>query len=530
MDARVEIRSNIDSYRKLALILAFLSGASVAHAGIHEVAVTGGLIEGVEEQGITAFKGIPFAAPPVGRLRWRPPQPVVSWHGTRKTGAFAQECAQNGGGPAGSSEDCLYLNVWTGAASGKERRPVMVWIPGGGFNENGPAIPVNDGTRFAHAGVVLVSIAYRLGPFGFLAHPDLGSGNYGIEDQIAALKWVKVNIDHFGGDPNRVTIFGASAGAMSVSLLLVSPAARGLFDRAIAESGAMFQPVHHTGHEPFLSLRSRELAETEGGTFFQKLGLTSVDAARAMPTNRLLAASKNTHEFWPVLDGDLLPGDAYSLYEAGRFIDVPILVGSNSDDGADSVLPGITAAAWVAGIGGNMGPEAEAVLAAYPHSADADARRADAEISRDGEFGWAAWTWAKLHSRTSKKHAYLYYFDARPAESTTSEGAAHGAELAYLFGTFGKIGDTSGVGGHPHHQDLELATIMRRYWTNFAARGDPNEPGLPLWPPFSKGNERVLTFDSAPSVRPVPNLDKLEVLDRYFSWRRQRDEARSVTK
>ncbi|HWK52735.1 MAG TPA: carboxylesterase family protein, partial [Hyphomicrobiales bacterium] len=270
-------------------------------------------MQGTADHGVAAFKGVPFAAPPVGDLRWKAPQPVIPWAGIKQTSTVALPCAQGSGAPGGSSEDCLYLNVWTAATSPAEKRPVMVWIHGGSFDSGDASSSNSDGARFAEDGVVLVSIAYRLGVFGFLAHPELrqesgkGSGNYGLEDQIAALQWVKRNIQHFGGDAENVTIFGFSAGGMAVSLLEGSPAARGLFQRAISQSGGVFasptRPDQQGG--PLLSI---DVAENTGRDFLESLGVADIRAARLLSTKRVFdTASEGTgFKFWPVLDGDIL--------------------------------------------------------------------------------------------------------------------------------------------------------------------------------------------------------------------------------
>ena len=296
-----------------------------------------GLVQGTVEDGVTIYKGIPFAAPPVGDLRWRAPQPAAAWTGTRTADKFAPGCEQNlvvmpalGIESFPVNEDCLYLNVWTPAKSASERLPVMVWIYGGGFSIGGTAIGTYDGMKFAKKGVILVSIAYRVGPFGFLAHPELSvensghSGNYGLLDQIEGLKWVQRNIAAFGGDPHRVTIFGESAGGISVSMLAASPLARGLFQRAISESGGSFGPAR-TDSEGGTNVPPLSTLEKRGADFFTKLGATSVADARKVSAETILKSQPPGlgGGWWPNFDGYVLPGDQYVLYEAGRYNDTP---------------------------------------------------------------------------------------------------------------------------------------------------------------------------------------------------------------
>src|SRR5688572_9017998 len=270
----------------LAILCVCLVGPAMA--AIEQADVTGGTVRGIVENGVAAFKGIPFAAPPVGDLRWQAPQPVIPWSGVKQTTAFALPCAQDSREEPESSEDCLYLNIWTSATSADEKRPVMVWIHGGEFDHGASSSEVFDGTRFAQDGVVLVSVAYRLGAFGFVAHPELrqgggkSSGVFGLADQVAALLWVKRNIHRFGGDPERVTVFGVSSGGISISLLAGSSAARALFQRAISQSGGAFGPPTN---DPLLSL---EYAENAGKDLLERLGVPDIQAARLIPAEKIL--------------------------------------------------------------------------------------------------------------------------------------------------------------------------------------------------------------------------------------------------
>jgi para-nitrobenzyl esterase len=428
------------------LVVLTILAAPPAGAQITEVQVTGGRVAGVVASGIASFKGIPFAAPPVGDLRWKAPQPVKAWIGVKQATAFAPGCMQDAmfvklfAATSGLNEDCLYLNVWTPAKTAGEALPVMVWIYGGGFIGGMTGIPAYDGARLAEKGVVLVSVAYRVGAFGFLAHPALskesgkGSGNYGLQDQIAGLRWVKENIARFGGDPSRVTIFGESAGGIAVSMLAASPAAKGLFHRAISESGGSFAPPRY-GNEGGQNVRPLRVAEAAGQKFLTKLGAADMTAARAVPAEKVQAAQGSglaaTDTFWPVFDGDVLPGDQYELYAAGRFNDTPVLIGTNSDEGALFAAPGATPERFESGVRAGYGKYAEALLAAYPHGTPQEAAQAEKDIFRDSLFAWHTWAWAQLHSQKAKGKAFVYYFDHRTSRSV--RGANHGDEIAFVF-------------------------------------------------------------------------------------------------
>lgn len=498
---------------------------STALGQVESARVTGGEVQGVVANGIVSFKGIPFAAPPVGANRWRSPQPVVPWSGVRRADAFAPACVQDTafaarlGAPTAASEDCLYLNVWTPAKNSAERLPVMVWIYGGAFIGGATNWPLYDGTHFAKKGVVLVSVAYRVGAFGFLADPQLsresghGSGNYGLEDQIAALKWVRDNIAQFGGDPRRVTIFGESAGGISVSMLAASPLAKGLYQRAISESGGSLTPPRSG---PGQGVPTLELAEETGRSFLASLGANDIETARQLPAEAVLKAERSARRgFWPVLDGYVIVGDEYELYKAGRFNDTPILIGTNSDEGAAFTPPETSRAAYEKQIRAEYGAKAELILSANPHATDAEAHTAAKNNFRDSVFAWSTWRWASLQSAHSgSRKAYLYYFDHRTPASP--DGSSHGSEVGFVFGNLDRPGMP------PSAAERALSELMSSYWVNFAKSGNPNGPGLPPWPAFSDAKPSVMHFDAEPSARlGVPNLEQLRALDQYFAWRRQ---------
>ncbi len=317
------------------------------------IKVNEGLLQGAYEEGLTVYKGVPFAAPPVGDLRWSAPKPPVKWDGVKQATQFAPAPMQGGNSPSGKSEDCLYLNVWSPAKSANDRLPVLVWIYGGGFSFGSTSDPMYSGEKLAKKGVILVSIAYRVGQLGFLAHPELSaespdhvSGNYGILDQIAGLKWIQKNIAAFGGDPDKVTIFGESAGGISVSMLCASPLAKGLFRGAVSESGGSFGPTRPTTY-PGENMKTLKQAEDDGVTFVQKSGVASIADLRKLTADKI-PSGFGMAGGWPIMDGCVIPDDQYKLYEAGKYNDVAVLIGYNSDEGA-SFSPGRTPEEYITG-------------------------------------------------------------------------------------------------------------------------------------------------------------------------------------
>lgn len=485
------------------------------------VEVTGGTIEGVEQDGIYSYKGIPFAAPPVGDLRWKAPQPVVPWEDTKKTDKFApgpiQDTAFSAilGGPQEISEDCLYLNVWTGAKQADEMRPVMVWIYGGGFGIGMTSTPTYDGTNLANKGVVLVSVAYRVGPMGFLAHPELraesgqGSGCYGIQDQIAGLRWVKENVANFGGDPSNVTIFGESAGGIAVSMLTASPMAKGFFHRAISESGGSMTP-------PRATLKQ---AEEQGKAYLNKLGADDIQTARALSAEEIQKNTQGMGSFWPVADGATIATNQYELFEKGEFNDTPILVGTNSNEGGMFVTQPITSEGFKQMMQGRFGDSADSMLEVYPHATDEEAFQSNRDIMRESAFAWPTWAWATLQSRNGRNKAFVYYFDHRTAASP--DGANHAAEIPYVFGNLTSMGPMGAGSDAP--EDQALSELIQSYWINFATTGDPNGPALPYWPAFNENDQQVMFFNKETGARAHPNLAKIMAFDAYYA--RLREEA-----
>jgi para-nitrobenzyl esterase len=503
-----------------------LSSAAAAAAPA-PVRIQSGWIRGTEEHGLTVYRGVPFAAPPIGPLRWRPPQPPSAWSGVRNADQFAPACMQpppwwNRAAPV--SEDCLYLNIWTPARSPHAALPVMVWIYGGGFSTGATSLPVFDGEKLARHGVIIVSIAYRGGPMGFLALPALSaespykvSGNYGLLDQIAALRWVQRNIAGFGGDPHRVTVFGESAGAISVSILAASPLARGLFQAAISESGGSFGPTR-TPPAPGENIQTLRNAEQQGLALEKRLGVSSLRQMRALPAAAIQRAASGPVMFWPVLDGHVIVGDQYTLYQRRRYNDTPILIGTNSDEGALFGTPP-SRHAYLLGVRERFGPFANRILARYP-ATPAAWRQSSMDLMRDAGFAWQTWAWARLQARVGKSKVYLYYFDhtpPRPADSPwrNAVGAVHSEEIPYVFQ---HLDQSPAL--HWTSADRLLSHDMAAYWTNFAKSGDPNGPGVPHWPALTASRPTVMHFTDAPQVGSVPNLQDLEALDAYFAWRR----------
>ena len=484
------------------------------------VVVEEGILQGTSEDGLTVYRGIPFAAPPVGDLRWRAPQPAAKWEGVRQADKFGPDPIQAWGPPKGKSEDCLYLNVWTPAKSVSDRIPVFVWIYGGGFNGGATSVPTYSGEKLAKKGVVLVSIAYRVGQLGFMAHRELSaesphhvSGNYGILDMIAGLTWVKKNIAAFGGDPGRVTIFGESAGGIAVSILCASPLAKGLFQGAISESGGNFGPPRATTY-PGENLKRLADAERAGQAYVDSAMVSSVAELRKIPANKL---PRLRGLAWPIIDGWVTPDDQYRLYEDGKFNDTPILVGYNSDEGASFSPPKQTSEQYITNVKARYGPFADSLLMAYP-AGSGNAPKTARDLVRDATFGWHTWSWARLQSKIGKSKAYYYYFDQHPDFRKDSplagHGSPHGQEVAYVFEHLNPSDPFA------TKTDTTISDAMATYWTNFAKHGDPNGKGLPKWPAFSDAKPVVMYFSQTVHTGPVPSAKSLKVLDAYFKWRR----------
>jgi para-nitrobenzyl esterase len=479
-----------------------------------------GWIQGVSENGLTIFRGIPFAAPPVGRLRWKAPQAVSEWTDVRSAEHFAASPMQAGNPAGGKSEDCLYLNVWSPAKSTRDQLPVMVWIYGGGFSTGSTAEPWYEGSKLAQKGVVFVSIAYRVGPLGFLVHPSLNaeskdhvSGNYGLLDQIAALKWIQKNIARFGGDPRKVTIFGESAGGLSVSMLCASPLAKGLFRGAISQSGASFGPAGNIFY-PGENMKLLSTANEEGIKYLHNAGVSNIEELRSLPPDKLPMAW-GVGSSWPVIDGYVIPDVQYTLYSNGKYSDIPVLIGYNSDEGL-SFSPGKTPEECTESVRKRYGKFADDLLKAYPVG-DTSVSRSARNLSRDAAFGWHNWTWAKLQSQTGHSKVFYYFFDQHPDYPASSTmfgyGSPHAQDVSYVFQHL-EASDPN-----ISQSDVSISKAMGDYWINFVKSGDPNGAGLPQWSSFTNNRPMVMYFDKTPHPGPVPDKEALKVLDKYFKWR-----------
>ena len=518
-----------------------------ANAQLTKTTVEQGEIEGLAENGLGSFKGIPFAQPPVGELRWKAPVKAAAWNGIYKAHEFKAKPYQQAQGPTrpgqpGISEDCLYLNILTPAKNKDEKLPVLVWIHGGGFS-TGESWSQN-GTSFAKNGIVYAAITYRTNVFGFLSLPALTqeseketgraiSGNYGLMDQILALQWIHDNISAFGGDPEKVTIMGESAGGISVAMLCQSPLAKGLFRGAISESGGSMAPVDNVRIDNN-SMRNVAGSEAYGQAMLNRLGLgkkklkdlRKIDPEIFMNDSAAFSAGG---ALWPTYDDYVLSSDAYKQYQNGNYNDVNVLIGTNSDEGSmfTGFLGGYTPAQYEYEMKTSF-PDAEwqaKFRAMYPGSNNQEAFDAHADIFRDAAFAWPTYAWGNLQSqRTLEKkgngNVYMYFFDQekfnmfrRGQQTDRKFLSMHAVELSYTF-------NSSGWGG-PKDPSSEAETkIIHQYWINFIKTGNPNGNLLPYWPTYQKDTESVMYFRDGAHVTALPNKPQLELWENYFNWRR----------
>ncbi len=479
----------------LALALALLAAAPALASSADpapQVSVETGLLRGSESDGIHHFFGIPYAVPPIGDLRWKDPVPAKPWQGERDATSFGPTCPQAvipAAPQPPMSEDCLTLNIWAPPAQDKPM-PVMVWIHGGGYLFGSNRDPAFDGTQFAKKGVVLVTINYRLGPLGFMAHPELSaesphhsSGNYGLLDQMEALRWVKANIHAFGGDPDNVTIFGESAGSGAVNMLQASPLAKGLFNRTIGESTSQMDP-----DGGLIGRQDLHSAEAYGVSFAKKLGAGSLADLRAMSVEKILSTPTF---FWPTeRDEYVLPDLVYNIYAKGKQNDVPTLVGSNSDEGSTIRIE------WV-----KRTPENAAIYdRLYGKFSDPIRQSATDSVQ------WQMRVWAGLQAKTGKEKSWLYWFD-RAWPGQKDKGAFHGSEIIYVFKTL----DSE---NQPWTQeDRNLSELMSNYWVNFARNGNPNGPNVPQWPSYSNSDPKLMRLSPEPAVIDPPRPEAQTYLD-----------------
>ena len=417
------------------------------------------------------------------------------------------------------SEDCLYLSVETPAQNTSERLPVFVMIHGGAFLTGSYS-----GTQesFVREGIIYVSIEYRLGALGFMSHPELSkeagglSGNYGILDQIEALRWIHNNISAFGGDPDKVTIAGESAGGISVSILCASPLTKGLFCAAICESGSSFWPVsdQRGGNTAMCTMRS---AEQSGLDFQKRLGKKNIKQLRKVPFQTLVD-STSMESFWPIVDGYAITDDQYKLYEAGQYNDVNVLIGTNSDEGSMFSFP-MPVEAYNQRICATYGDWADRLLEIYPATNEQEVYFAQADIFRDGSFAWGTYAWANLQTKTGKGRVYMYYFD-QDSENTILKsrkgGASHVAEMPFVYGyTYN--------GGRMTDTERHMQQIMSRYWINFTKTGDPNGDSLPYWTTYEQNKPTVMIMHEGFHLDRVPNQRQMDFFEDFFKSRRGKD-------
>jgi para-nitrobenzyl esterase len=505
---------------------------SVTSLAADQVRVSGGLLQGTagNKPGIRAFLGIPYAAPPVGAKRWRAPEPAAKWTGIRAADKFGNRCMQTAPFPdmvfqsPAESEDCLYLNVWTPAKSGAERLPVMVWIHGGGYFSGASDETRHNGSVLASKGILLVTINYRLGVLGFLAHPELtkesahhASGNYALLDQIAALRWVHDNIAAFGGNPGNVTIFGESAGSFAVSAMMASPLTAGLFQRAIGESGGHF--TAKGGSLPTMPLADAEKMGVELGA---SLGAKTLAEMRALPAAAFGKAIASTPtKFSPIVDGYALPADPWDIFAQGKQAHVPLLAGWNSAESKTIAPEEATAAGLAASLKKQFPEDLAAAEKAYPAGDAREARLSAIALASDNFIAYSTWKWIEMQTATGKATVYRYLFDhiiptATGEPPADDPGAGHATDIEFVFSTL----DTKKLAWRA--SDRKVSELLVSYWTNFAKHGNPNGPGLTPWPPYDEKARELMVLDATPKVAKETNRARYELQDAATSRLRKR--------
>jgi len=511
-----------------------------------EMNTASGVVRGLTENGVSVFKGIPYAAPPTGEYRWRPPQPVTAWQGVRDATQDCADCPQRSwpGSTATQSEDCLFLNVWTPAtATEQSKLPVMVWIHGGGFVAGSGSGPGSAGSAFAKQGVILITINYRLGRLGHFAfpalseeHPEEFKGSYAYMDQIAALQWVQKNIAGFGGDPNNVTIFGQSAGGVSVHSLLTIPAAKGLFHKAISLSGGgrdgvlTGRPINKDNADPLYAVS----AETIGVNFARKHNIEGTDAnalakLRALSVEEIVDAGQENDSSGlriysgPILDGKLVVETAESAYKAGRQANVPLIIGSCSAEISGAFVNNSTSKEALFSAFGELEAEAKA---AFDPEGNKELGEVMTQLNTD-------WVWAEPAKMTAKAfvakqtptYVYQFGFVSPPQRERSRYGAGHGSELPFVFNT---LNARWGTTAEPTPEEKELAKNLNTYWANFAKTGNPNGTGLPVWPLYDPRKDEILDIDlDGKTIGKVdPRKARLDVIEKAFGKKRERIQSR----
>jgi para-nitrobenzyl esterase len=510
-------------FRVLLIAIQFVPLAVCAQAV--QVKTVNGMLEGTTEaSGIRSFKGVPFAKPPVGDLRWREPQPAGNWTGVRKADHFGPQAMQKRifsdmvFRSAGISEDCLYLNVWTPSKTLKEKLPVLVYFYGGGYVGGDGSEPRYDGESMAKKGIVAITVNYRLGIFGFFSHPELTQGNYGLLDQNAALRWVQQNIAAFGGDPKRVTIAGESAGSISVSAQMASPLSKDLIAGAIGESGSMIRPTL-----PPITLQQ---AEQNGQAFAQKANASSLAALRAIPAEQLLDMASQPGAFSTAanVDGYFLPKSVKDIFAAGEQAHVPLLAGWNSAEVSYQSLLGNDAPTpenYVAKVKQTYGDKADDILKLYPGTTQDEVITSATALASDRFIAYSTWKWLDLHAQTGGKPTYRYQFSkvkpplAGQANSTPAApqvGAPHAFEIEYAMGN---------LSGNPVYawtaDDRKVSETMQQYFANFLKTGSPNGAGLPMWPAInSKGPVSFMNISVQTAKETAVNDGRYRLMDQIY--------------
>ncbi|QJD96821.1 carboxylesterase family protein [Mucilaginibacter robiniae] len=507
----------------LAVLLSFIT---IRHANqpTPTVHITTGYISGVKSltSNIVAYKGIPYAQPPVGQLRWTAPKLATPWTGVRACTQFGPSPYQGTPVPfsmwseeflipkAPVSEDCLYLNVWAEAPPVRKKKPVLVWIYGGGFNSGGSAVPIYDGEAMARKGIVFVSFNYRVGVFGFFAHPELtresahhSSGNYGLLDQVAALQWVHQNIAAFGGDPNNVTIAGQSAGSMSVNCLMASPLTKNLFQKAIAESGAMVAGTERNEN-------TLQHEEQHGLELAQQLHATTITDLRNLPAEQLQNTAKGYNKV--IVDGYVLPESVHDCFAAGRQHQVPLLTGWNENEGF--LYGSLQNAAGFKNLAQTLfSNQASVFLKFYPADDEAQAKQSQYNFGRDQHFGMQNYLLANQQSTSGQQQIYVYRFTRKlPATGAyVGYGAFHTGEVPYVY-------DNLKFVNRPWEPvDHKLAHTLSAYWANFVKTGNPNSNGLPSWPAYNTQNHQTMILSEQPHAQQMPDKEALDLLLRKWN-------------